>query len=108
MEKANLQTLIKESEADKGIVFDSEGHVVDFYNISKENNIAAMANVILTMADEFFQDTLNSKSLNQLVLTSNDGLIIINKYDNHTICLLTNDVSKLAMIKLTLKKIALQ
>ncbi|MFT7898928.1 hypothetical protein VBY74_02975 [Tenacibaculum ascidiaceicola] len=109
MREVNLQTLIQESEADKGIVFDSEGQVVDSYNISKENNIAAMANVIVTMAHEFFQDALESESLNQLVLTSNEGLVVINKYDNnHIVCLLADDVSKVAMIKLTLKNVTLR
>ncbi|AZJ35785.1 hypothetical protein [Tenacibaculum singaporense] len=109
MGEVNLQTLIQESEADKGIVFDSKGQVVDSYNISKENNIAAMANVIVTMAHEFFQDALESGSLNQLVLTSNEGLVVINKYDNnHIVCLLADDVSKLAMIKLTLKNVTLR
>ncbi|MDO6676817.1 hypothetical protein Q4517_14820 [Tenacibaculum sp. 1_MG-2023] len=109
MGEVSLQTLIEGSEADKGIVFDSEGQVIDSYNISKESNIAAMASVILTMADEFFQDTLESENLNQIVLTSNEGLVVVNKYDNnHIVCLLSSDVSKLAMIKLTLKKITLQ
>lgn len=109
MGEVNLQTLIQESESDKGIVFDSEGQVVDSYNISKENNIAAMANVIVTMAHEFFQDALESESLNQLVLTSNEGLVVINKYDNnHIVCLLADDVSKVAMIKLTLKNVTLR
>ncbi|MEE3998968.1 roadblock/LC7 domain-containing protein [Tenacibaculum sp. FZY0031] len=109
MGEVNLQTLIEESEADKGIVFDSNGQVVDSYNISKENNVAAMASVIVTMAHEFFQDALESESLNQLVLTSNEGLVVINKYDNnHIVCLLADDVSKVAMIKLTLKSVTLQ
>lgn len=109
MGEVNLQTLIQESEADKGIIFDSKGKVVDSYNISKENNIAAMANVIVTMAHEFFQDALESESLNQLVLTSNEGLVVINKYDNnHIVCLLADDVSKVAMIKLTLKNVTLR
>ncbi|REH48732.1 hypothetical protein C7448_1058 [Tenacibaculum gallaicum] len=109
MGEVSLQTLIEESEADKGLVFNSEGQVIDSYNISKENNIAAMANVIVTMTHEFFQDTLDSESLDQLVLTSKEGLVIINKYDrNHIVCLLADDVSKAAMIKLTLKKVTLQ
>ncbi|MGG6231304.1 hypothetical protein [Tenacibaculum sp. SDUM215027] len=109
MGEVSLQTLIEESEADKGLVFNSEGQVIDSYNISKENNIAAMANVIVTMTHEFFQDTLDSESLDQLVLTSKEGLVVINKYDsNHIVCLLADDVSKAAMIKLTLKKVTLQ
>ena len=106
MGKVNLKTLIEESKADSGLVFNAEGHVLDSHNISNENNIAAMAAVIITMSSEFFQDALNSKTLNQLVLASDEGISVINKYDDdHIVCLLAEDISKLAIIKLTLKKI---
>ncbi|NVK08584.1 MAG: hypothetical protein HWD89_05990 [Tenacibaculum sp.] len=109
MEEVSLRALIEESEADKGLIFNSEGEVIDSHNITKENNIAAMANVIVTMTHEFFQDALESESLDQLVLTSNEGVVVINKFDNnHIVCLLADDVSKAAMIKLTLKKVTLQ
>ncbi|RKF03859.1 hypothetical protein C8N26_1488 [Tenacibaculum lutimaris] len=109
MKQADLQTLIEESKADRGLIFNSEGNVIDSLNISKENNVAAMANVILTMANEFFQDTLQSDKLNQIVLTSPEALAVVSKYDDsHIVCLLANDTSKEAIIKLTLKKITPQ
>ena len=108
MGEINLQMLVEESEASKGIVFDSEGHVIDSYNITNEHNVAAMLAVVVTMSHEFFEDVLESNNLNQLVLNSNDELVVVNKYnDEHIICLIADDVSKVAMIKLTLKKLVL-
>lgn len=108
MGEVNLQALIEESEAIKGLIFNSEGEVLESYNISNENNIAAMMAVIVTMSHEFFEDVLESDKLNQLVLNSNNELVVINKYSNkHIVCLIADDVSKVAIMKLTLKKLAL-
>ncbi|CAM1361974.1 conserved hypothetical protein [Tenacibaculum sediminilitoris] len=109
MKKTDLQGLIQETKAEKGLIFNSEGYVIDSYGMTRDNNAAAMANVIVTMSNEFFQDTLATESLKQVVLTSDEGLAIINKLDDdHIVCLLTNDISKAAMIKLSLRKIVLQ
>lgn len=108
MEEINLQMLVEESEANKGLVFDSEGHIIDSYNVTNEHNVAAMLAVMVTMSHEFFEDVLESDKLNQLVLNSNNELVVINKYSNERIiCLMAEDISKVAIMKLTLKKLAL-
>jgi len=108
MGEINLQMLVEESEANKGLVFDYEGHVIDSYNLINEHNVAAMLAVMVTMSHEFFEDVLETDNFNQLVLNSNNELVVINKYSNkHIVCLMADDVSKVAIMKLTLKKLAL-
>ncbi|MFV0247816.1 MAG: hypothetical protein ACK5H1_02490 [Tenacibaculum sp.] len=106
MEKIDFATLIKESEADAGLVFNSEGYVLDSHKVSNQNNVSAMASVLTTMSDEFLQDIMAAKSSNSISLASEKGLVLINKYNNDNIvCLMTKDISKLGVMKLTLKKV---
>lgn len=106
MEKINLKMLTEESKATGSIIFTNDGKILDCYNVSNENNIAAMAAVLINMSEGFSKDTLASEKIKQLVLESDSGLIIINKLnDNCMIAILTKDNTKAAIIKLILKKL---
>ena len=98
--------LIKELQAESGLVFNSEGQVLDSYNVSNENNVSAMAGVIATMSNEFLKDTMGAKSLKIISLASDSGLVILNKISkDEYICLMTKDPSKAAFMELTLRKL---
>lgn len=98
--------LVKESQAESGLVFDTEGHVLDSYNVTNENNVSAMASVMATLSDEFLQDIMGAKHSKIISLASENGFVIINKLnDEQSICLMTKDLSKAAFMNLTLKKI---
>ncbi|CAM1370328.1 hypothetical protein [Tenacibaculum xiamenense] len=106
MEKVDLTMLIEKSQAESGLVFDSEGHVLDSHNVSNENNVSAMISVMATMSDELLQDTMGAKASKLISLASESGFIIINKINkDQSICLMTKDLSKANFMKLTLRKI---
>lgn len=102
----NLQMLVEDSNSESGLIFNSEGVLIDSHNLEKPTNLAAMAGVITSMSNEFFQDSLNVQFYNQLTLNSNDGLIIINRVDeNLYVALFTKDTTKVGLIGLILKNI---
>ena len=57
MEKLDLTSIVEKSQAELGLIFDSEGHVLNSHKVSNENNVSAMIGVIVTMANELLQDT---------------------------------------------------
>ena len=109
MEKLDLTSIVEKSQAESGLIFDSEAHVLDSHKVSNENNVSAMIGVIVTMANELLQDTLETKIgdyANAISLASKSGFIIIEKISkDQFICLITKDLSNANFMKLTLRKI---
>ncbi len=105
MGKVNLKMLVDEAKADSAMVFDTEGHILDSYNLPNENNVSAMAAVIMTMSEEFFQDALDSTDFKQLVLKAKHGMVVMNRFsEEHVICLIAKDLANAAIMKLTLQR----
>jgi len=88
LEKAGLET---------ALIFDKNGDVLESFKIEYPINIAAMSNVIFTMCKEMLED-MQFKDLKQIVLKTESGLLIGNKYnDNLFLITTTNDISKLGL-----------
>ncbi|MGQ7944236.1 roadblock/LC7 domain-containing protein [Flavobacterium sp. WC2509] len=80
------------------LVFDKNGDVIDSFKIEYPINIAAMSNVIFTMCKEMLED-MKFSDLKQIVLKTDSGLLIGNKFDDNLFLITTtNDISKLGLL----------
>ncbi len=97
----NLEEITNEVGADACIITDLEGNPVNQINIAFPENIALMTEMAYSMCKGLSED-LNNGELEQLITKTSKGIIIINKFGDYIVLILSNDFSKLGIL---LKKI---
>ncbi|MRX39509.1 hypothetical protein GJU43_09495 [Flavobacterium sp. LC2016-23] len=94
----DLNTLVAETGAESGLVFNIDGILVESVNLEYDGNVAAMIGMILKMCLEMSED-VNNGDLKQVMIKNNDGIVVANKNsDDNCVALLSKDISKMGLL----------
>lgn len=94
----DLNTLVEETGAESGLVFNIDGILVESVNLEYDGNVAAMIGMILKMCLEMSED-VNNGDLKQVMIKNNDGIVVANKNsDDNCVALLSKDISKMGLL----------
>ncbi len=101
--KIKLDALIESIGVEAGLVFNTDGVLLEFQQLEYPGNIAAMSGVLLTMCKELLED-LKYGVTNELILQGEKGLFFVKKLKNDEyLGLFTKDPSKLGLIHLKMQ-----
>lgn len=99
--KTNLELLIEKVDVNGGMIFNSEGVLLESYNLDYPGNMSAMSAMIANVSKELLEN-LKSGMITELILKADQGLFFV-KYigQDEWLTLFTEDLSKMGLIHLS-------
>ncbi|MFH6995509.1 roadblock/LC7 domain-containing protein [Flavobacterium sp. FlaQc-48] len=96
----DIDTLINETGADSGLIFNTDGILIKSVNLQYDHNVAAMMGIIIKMCQEFTDDLENGLT-RQVMIKNNNGIVVANidSYDN-CVALLSKDNTRIGLLLL--------
>ncbi len=93
----NLEEITNEIGADASIILDLEGNVINHTHINFPDNIALMTEMTYSMTKDLSND-LDIGEFEQIITKSSKGFLIINKFNNYIVLILSNNFSNLGIL----------